>query len=135
MTLSFQVFSLPTELRFLAGAVDLLCESHRLVRHASSASLPTVDALNDAAAFLVTSGRFSATESSSSTTVFQHGHLVLRSESAPVSSVWTAVEGVSETGATVQLFRRSDALAAGSVDESPETLIPELCRQFYHLGW
>lgn len=35
----------------------------------------------------------------------------------------------------MQLFRRSDALAAGLVDESPETLIPELCRQFYHLGW
>jgi methylthioribulose-1-phosphate dehydratase len=49
--------------------------------------------------------------------------------------VFSSIGGVVESGATVQLFRHSDALAAGLVDESPETLIPELCRQFYHLGW
>lgn len=140
MSSSIEIFKLPNDLRFLCGAVDLLCESHHLVRHLSTANVPTLASLNNpaTAAFLVTSGRLSLTPSTGissggliSLTV---GSLVL--QNAPTSaSAWTAIDGVAESNATVQFFRRRDAAASGNVDESPEALIPELCRQFYHLGW
>lgn len=124
--MSFDVFRLPTEEAFLRRAVVALCDTYRL-EESPLAATSGGDAFRESSnvAFLVASGSVTVNES----TALHAGDLLMRRRDDA-----SELRAVATADASVRVLRRRGDDAVDE-SESPENLIPELCRQFYHLGW
>jgi methylthioribulose-1-phosphate dehydratase len=122
--LLFELFSLPTDDAFLRRAVLAVCDAYQLEEAPPSGSVKDTVADVTNVAFLLVAGSVSVNGAA-----LKRGNLLMRTQSAAALSADSASPDVE-----LQAFRKRSGGSAAA-DESPEILIPELCRQFYNLGW
>jgi methylthioribulose-1-phosphate dehydratase len=130
MSSGVEWFSLPTDDAFLRRAVLAVCDVYQF-EEAPVSGRSAKELFDDASnvAFLCVSGNDVTVDVTVNDKALKRGDLLVRTSAQALSVTGSNANGV------IQAFRKRSGGSAIDDPEAPENLIPELCRQFYHLGW